>query len=271
MSAIIEPIGILGGLGLLFGIGLSMASQVFHVESDPKVDKIRAALPGVNCGACGYPGCEGLAVGIADGEASVTACSVGGSMVAERIASIMGVAAGEVEKQVAVVLCQGDCEHAEDRYIYHGIEDCRAEDALAGGSKACTYGCLGCGTCQDVCDFDAISIVDGIAIIDREKCTGCELCVAICPKKLIEMVPYEQDVIVKCKSEEAGRFVRRKCTVGCIGCSICVKNCPDDAFIFENLLARIDYDKCTNCGICVEKCPTKSIWSGIEEVEQIAQ
>ena len=158
----------------MFGISLSLASKAFSIEIDPKVEEIRKALPGANCGACGFPGCDGLASAIAEGKAPVNACSVGGVPVAENIADIMGVNAAETVRQVATVLCQGDCYKAKDKYIYSGIQDCRAQNILAGGSKSCSYGCLGCGTCKDVCEFDAIRIINGVAIIDKEKCTSCK-------------------------------------------------------------------------------------------------
>lgn len=265
MSAILIPIVVLGGVGLLFGVGLGVASQAFAVETDPKVEAIRNVLPGANCGACGYPGCDGCAAAIAEGKAPVTACSVGGSAVAEKIAGIMGTEAGEVVKKVATVLCQGDCNKAKNKYKYTGLRDCRAQNILAGGSKSCSYGCLGCGTCVDVCDFDAIHIVNGVAVVDKEKCTACQACIKVCPKKIIELVPYDKEVVVKCKSEDPGKVVRNNCSIGCIGCRICVKNCPEDAFSFENNLARINYDKCTNCGICAEKCPTGAIFSGLKK------
>lgn len=269
MSGIIYPVTVLGGLGLLFGVSLSLASRAFSIEVDPKVEEIRKVLPGANCGACGFPGCDGLASAIAEGKAPVNACSVGGVPVAENIADIMGVNAVETIREVATVLCQGDCHNAKDKYIYNGIQDCRAKNILAGGSKYCSYGCLGCGTCKDVCQYDAIKIIDGVAIIDKEKCVACKACIGICPKGIIELVPYEQEVVVKCKSNDTGKVVRGNCSIGCIGCRICVKNCPEDAFIFENNLAKIDYEKCINCGICAEKCPTKAIWSSLKK-EKVA-
>lgn len=268
---IFEPVTVLGGLGLLFGAGLSIASKAFEVEVNPKVEEVRQVLPGANCGACGFPGCDGLANAIAGGKAPVNACSVGGQAVADQVADIMGVNPAESVRKVAVVLCQGDCHKAKDKYIYNGIADCRAENILAGGSKSCSYGCLGCGTCKDVCEFDAIQIIDGIAVIDKEKCTSCEKCIGVCPKGIIELVPYEQEVIVKCKSNDKGKNVRENCSIGCIGCQICVKNCPEDAFVFEKFLAKIDYEKCTNCGICADKCPTKAIWSSLEGVQAKAE
>ncbi len=263
MIDIINPVVVLGGMGLLFGILLSVASNVFAVEVDPRVEAVRAALPGANCGACGYPGCDGLAEAIASGEAPVNACPVGGSAVAQSVGEIMGVNAANVERQVAVVLCQGDCEKAKEKFIYQGMQDCLAASVLQGGSKMCSFGCLGCGTCEYVCKFDAIKIVDGLAIIDKEKCTACLKCIGACPKGIIELVPYKNEHIVKCKSKDIGKEVRNNCSVGCIGCQICVKNCPVDAIGFENNLAKIDYDKCINCGICAKKCPTKAIYPGL--------
>lgn len=265
MSSIIYPIIVLGGLGFIFAIGLSLASQVFAVTIDPKMEEVRSALPGVNCGACGYPGCDGLAKAIADGESPVDACSVGGKSVAEKVAEIMNVNPAEFEKEVATVLCQGDCEKSRDKYRYDGLQDCRAQNILARGSKACFHGCLGCGTCKDVCEFDAIEIIDGVAVIDKDKCTSCKACLPVCPKGIIELVPYEQDVIIKCKSIDPGKEVRQKCSIGCIGCQICVKACPVDAISFENNLAKIDYDKCINCGICAQKCPTGAIYSSLKK------
>lgn len=263
MTDILNPIIVLGGLGLAFGVLLSIASNVFAVEIDPKVEEIRSVLPGANCGACGFPGCDGLANAIAQGKAPISACSVGGNPVAEQVADIMGVNATNVDRNVATVLCQGDCNKAKDKYRYEGIKDCRAANILQGGSKACSFGCLGCGTCKDVCAFDAITMVDGVAVIDKDKCTACMKCIEVCPKAIIELVPYDNQFVVKCKSKDTGKEVRNKCTIGCIACQICVKNCPVDAFSFENNLAKINYDKCINCGVCAEKCPTKAIYSNL--------
>ena len=270
MENILYPVGVLGGIGLLFGVLLSIASVVFKVEVNPKVEEVLDALPGANCGACGFPGCEGLAVAIAEGRSPVNACPIGGQTTADNVAQIMGVDSQGIDKNVAVVLCQGSKSKAKDKAIYEGVNDCRYEAEVADGCKACPYGCLGCGTCYDVCEFDAIRMIDGVAVIDKDKCTACMKCIDICPKKIIELVPYDNEYVVKCKSEDKGKEVRGYCDIGCIACRICVKNCPEDAFTFENNLAKIIYDKCTNCGICEEKCPTKCIWTSNEKEEKAA-
>lgn len=271
MNAILIPALVVGAIGLVFGVALGFASKVFAVETNPKIDEVRDALPGANCGACGYPGCDGCASAMVEGEAAANACPVGGATVADKIADILGVNASESVQNVASVLCQGDCGKSKDKYLYNGIGDCKAQNVLLGGSKSCSYGCLGCGSCVKVCNFDAIHIVNGVAIVDKEKCTACMACIDECPKDIIELVPYDSQVVVRCKSNDPGKAVRGNCSIGCIGCRICVKSCPEDAFSFENNLAKINYEKCTNCETCVGKCPTKAIHSGLQHIEEKAQ
>ncbi|SHG99260.1 RnfABCDGE type electron transport complex subunit B [Tepidibacter thalassicus] len=259
MSLILNSVISLGTMGLIFGSGLAYASKKFAVEVDPRVEAINEVLPGANCGGCGYPGCGGLANAIVSGEAPINACPVGGSECAEKIGKIMGIEAETGEKKVAKVICKGTCNNAKDKSEYYGINDCRAAALVSGGAKSCQYGCLGFGTCVNVCQFGAITIKDGIAHIDKDKCVSCGKCIEVCPKSVIDWVPYSQDVIVECNSKEFGKDVKSKCAVGCIGCQICVKACPFGAITFENNLAKIDYSKCTQCMVCVEKCPTKAI------------
>ncbi|PAB61381.1 RnfABCDGE type electron transport complex subunit B [Anaeromicrobium sediminis] len=265
LSTMLVPIASLGGMGLLFGAGLAFASQKFAVEVDPRITAIGEALPGANCGGCGYPGCGGFATAVVEGKAPVNGCPVGGSECAEKIGEIMGISAGGGVKKVARVICNGTSDNCKEKYDYSGIEDCKAAAMLGGGAKSCSYACLGLGTCVKACGFDAIEITDdGVASINPDKCVACGKCLDVCPKNVIDMVPYEQEVVIECNNKERGKTVKDNCSVGCIGCQICVKSCPFEAITFENNLAKIDYEKCTNCMVCVEKCPTKAIYGDLE-------
>lgn len=259
--AVIQAVLVLGLAGAVFGVVLAVAAKKFHVEQDPRQDEILQLLPGANCGACGFPGCGGLAASILAGEAPVNACPVSGTEVASKIAAVMGVdPAPETEKKVARVFCLGDSEKCGSRFFYDGIAQCKAGNAVAGGSKACVYGCLGMGSCVDVCKFDAIHMgPNGLPVVDEEKCTSCGMCVEACPRGIIQLVPISQDVTVVCCSKARGAEVRKTCKIGCIGCGICVKACPKGAIELKDNLAVINCELCDGCGICVEKCPTKCI------------
>ncbi len=260
ITAVLISTAIIGGIGLFIGLFLGLAAIKFKVEVDEREEAVLAALPGNNCGGCGFPGCSGLAAAIAKGEASVNACPVGGESVGDMIAGIMGVEAETTERKVAFVQCQGDCDKITIDYEYHGVEDCRMLSFVPnGGPKSCNYGCLGYGSCVTVCPFDAIHVVNGVAVVDKEACKACGKCVEVCPKNLISLIPYKSPYAVACSSKDKGPVTMKDCTVGCIGCQICKKNCPADAIAVEDFNATIDYEKCTGCGTCVEKCPTNSI------------
>ena len=208
ISAILLAMVVVGGTGLLIAILLGIASEKFKVPVDEKEVAIRAELPGNNCGGCGYAGCDGLAKAIANGEAPVNGCPVGGAAAAQKISAIMGVEAGEFVKKVAFVKCAGTCEKAGKDYEYAGVEDCQAMAFVPGGGpKSCNYGCLGYGSCVKACPLDAIHIVDGIAKVDAEACKACGKCVDTCPKHLIELVPYEATTLVQCSSKDKGKDV----------------------------------------------------------------
>lgn len=260
MMEILLPIVAIGGMGLIFGALLAIASKIFAVEKDERTPKIEECLPGANCGGCGFAGCGAYAAAVVKGEAKMNCCPVGGAVAAAKIAEIMGVDADEdMERMVACVMCSGTKEVASDRYINEGNIDCYAAARLSGGMKECSFGCLGKGSCVAKCPFDAISIVNGVAVIDRTKCKDCGMCIAECPRHIIKRVPYDEKVLIKCSSHVVGKQTRLVCSVGCIGCGICVKNCESNAIYLENDCAVIDNEKCTECGLCVEKCPRKII------------
>ncbi len=265
MNIVLMSILSIGGIGIVFGLILGYAGEKLKVEQDPKIGEVRDALPGANCGGCGFAGCDAFAGAVAEGKAPINGCPVGGSSCAAKLAEIMGVEASNEKRKVAFVKCVGDCEKAVDKYEYDGMADCNAMAVLANtGNKSCTYGCLGGGSCVRKCNYDALSIVNGIAYVDTDKCVGCTMCVAACPKSIIEMKYYDSRVKVACNSKDNGKVVKSHCSVGCIGCKICTKQCEFDAIHVEDNLAKVDYDKCTLCEKCVEKCPTKVIYNTLQ-------
>ena len=262
---ILIAIGILGGLGLVFGLVLAAASKVFYVETDPRLDQLNECLPGANCGGCGFAGCGAYAEAVLKGEAPVGKCASGGNEAAKAMAAIMGVEAGEVTRKVALVRCSGartyDAEGnltkgAKMKATYEGFHDCLAASRVGGsGPLSCKFGCLGYGSCTKVCKYGAISVKNGVAVVDEDLCVGCMACAQVCPRKIITAVEPSQNVIIACNSLAKGAVTNRACTVGCIGCGKCMKNCPSGAITITNNLAQIDSSKCTNCGECAQVCP----------------
>lgn len=260
ITGIVTAAIVVGAVGIFVGLFLGVAGIKFKVETDEREEAVLAALPGNNCGGCGYAGCSGLAAAIAKGEAPVNACPVGGDAVGAKISEIMGVAAEHSQRKVAFVHCQGDCDKASVDYAYTGAADCRMMSFVPGGGpKTCNSGCLGFGTCVQACPFDAIYVEDGVAVVDKEKCKACGKCIEVCPKHLISLIPYSAKLEVACSSTDKGPVAMKACTAACIGCGICVKNCPSQAVTVTDFHAVIDQEKCVGCGICAEKCPKKAI------------
>lgn len=264
ITAIIYPILSIGGIGLLFGIGLGIAAKKFAVPVDERVQGVKESLPGVNCGGCGFAGCEALAKSIAKGESKITACPVCSQSQIDEIAKVMGIEAASSERYRAVVRCGGNHTHAKLKYTYEGISSCNDAHLLGGGHKTCGYGCLGFATCKGACLFGAITMLDGLPVIDPNKCVGCGACKTSCPRNIITILPVHASYNVNCISKDKGKEVKAGCTVGCIGCGLCVKQCEVDAIKMTHNLAEIDVKKCIRCGKCEQKCPTNAISNLLE-------
>lgn len=260
MTELLIPILTMTALGFLFSSGLVLAYKKLRVEEDPKIEKVAAVLPQVNCGACGFSGCRAFAEAVVKGKAEANGCPVGGEEVALNVAAILGVKAGEVIKKVARVHCRGTRQAAQDRGVYLGISTCYASH-LVGGTKQCSYGCMGYGDCVQACLFDAIHIgKDGLPIIHEDKCTACGKCVDACPRNILELHPLTQNILVYCRSEDRGPTARKVCKNACIACGICVRACPEAIVLEKNLAVITDYKKIDPAKIPeIEKCPTKSI------------
>lgn len=252
------PILVVCAIGLICGIGLSVASSVMAVKEDENFPKLRACLPGANCGACGFSGCDGYAKALCGEETRTNLCVPGGADTAKMLADVLGVAVQSTEKKFAVVRCSGSCDHTQQKEEYHGMTSCKAAKLIYGGPGSCIYGCIGFGDCQNACPEDAITVSRGVASIDKSLCKGCGLCAKACPQGIIALASGEKTMVF-CRNLEKGAQARKNCTGGCIGCGKCVKNCEAGAITVVNNLAQIDHAKCTHCGKCAEVCTTGCI------------
>lgn len=254
VSIIIATV-VIGGISLVIGLFLGIAAKKFAVEENELVNKISEILPNNNCGGCGYAGCTQLAIAISEGKADAASCPVGGEAVSKGISKIIGKDA-EFEKCVAFVGCKGQCDASTDKYEYYGEKSCELMEFVPGkGEKACKNGCLGYGSCVKVCNDEAISIVNGVAVVDSDKCSACGRCVTACPKGLISIIPAAKKILVACSTDDIGKTVIKACATGCIGCKKCERTCPKKAIIVKNNTPVIDDSLCVGCGICVKDCP----------------
>lgn len=247
-------------IGLILGMLLGLFKKIFAVEADPKVSQIRDALSGGNCGGCGYAGCDAFAQAVADGQAPVTGCVAGGKATADKIAEIMGLTAVSTSRKVTILACQGKKDCAKDKAIYNGVKTCKAAQLSCGGTKSCSFGCIGMGDCVASCPFDALSMgKDGLPLVDYKKCTGCGKCVKECPKHLFTLVDTKtKGALALCSSKSENKpQIRKDCTSGCFKCGMCQRKCPENAIDISSGLPVIDYNKCTSCKTCITVCPDK--------------
>ena len=264
MEVLLYTILTLCALGVLSAVILYFVAQKFKVEEDPRIDTVESILPGANCGGCGKPGCRGFA------EATVKAtsldglfCPVGGAETMTKVAAALGMEVTVQTPQIAVVRCNGTCDHRQRTSQYDGYKSCAIEHSLYRGETDCTFGCLGCGDCVTACPFDAIHMDEnGLPVVSEEKCVACGACVKACPRNIIELRNKGvkgRRVFVCCVNKDKGNIARKACTAACIGCGKCVKECPFEAITLENNLAYIDFRKCRLCRKCVSVCPTHAI------------
>jgi len=248
-------------MGLVLGLVIGIVVKLFGAEVDPRLEEVEEALPGSNCGACGFAGCaafaEALVTGKSDNPGMCTSCD---EQTVGKLAGLLGLTATMQTPMVAVVRCSGDNDKARRGGLYNGVSDCGHASLVAGGAKACLHGCLGLGTCARACPVDAIEMTPaGLAVVHPDICTGCGKCVRTCPRKLIILAPKSAQVHVLCNSPEKGAAKRDACTVSCIGCRKCVKEAGDDHMAMDGFLARVNYDNPPSSAEIAAVCPTKCL------------
>jgi len=252
---------VVGGLGAAAALLLSFLSKKFAVEDDSRPAEVEALLPGANCGCCGRANCAQMARALIQGKKALKSCTIVSKENADKIAQLLNIeTVAKSQKKSAVVLCHGG-KLASRRFTYAGLKDCVAAAQVSGGDLSCVYGCLGYGTCVKACPFGAISVKEGVAVVDKNACTACGACLKSCPRGIIAMLPDKMDIRVLCSSKERGDYLRTVCEIGCLGCGRCEKMCQNDAITISNNIAVIDYQKCTSCGQCAEECPRGLITS----------
>ena len=265
MNIVLIALLVLGATGLLAAVLLYVIALRFRVEEDPRIDQVAEALPGANCGGCGYAGCRALAEACVKAETlDGLLCPVGGAETMKKVASILGKEAVAAEPKVAVIRCNGTCEARPRTSVFDGSRSCKIMHACYVGETACPFGCLGCGDCVAACQFGALSMnpETGLPEVDEAKCTSCGKCVKACPRHIIELRLKGNEgakMVVLCSNKDKGAVTRKACLNGCIGCGKCQTVCGFDAIKVENNLAYIDASKCVLCRDCESACPTGAI------------
>lgn len=263
-NSILSALIVLSAIGVLAAIVLYFIAQKFKVIEDPKIDDVDEALPGANCGGCGYAGCRAFAEGMVKaGTMDGFFCPVGGNDLMKSLAPILGVEAPEKAPQIAVLLCNGSIKNSIPKFEYDGDDTCTYTSNLTAGVGGCQFGCLGGGECVDACDFDAMYMDPETNLpVVKDNCVACNACIEACPRDILELRnrgPKDKRIFVSCINKEKGPLSKVNCTVSCIGCKACIKECKFDAIEVNNFLAYIDYEACTLCRKCVVVCPTDAI------------
>jgi len=257
---ILIAIAALGGLTFLLALMLVLANKKLYVYEDPRIDAVEDMLPHANCGACGYPGCRPFAEALVSGEALPGKCTVSTEEGRERIANYLGVALGGSERLVARLACAGGANVARLQAQYEGLESCRAATLVSGGGKGCSWGCLGYGDCEVVCDFDAIIMdAQGLPVVDMDKCTACGDCVEACPKDLFSLEPISHHLWVACKNQDMGDEILEECEVACTACGRCAMDAPGDLIEMAYNLPVVKHAAAVETKEPIQRCPTGAI------------
>lgn len=260
MNTVIYTVIVSLVIAVVLGLLLGLFKKIFAVKVDPRVELVRAALSGANCGGCGYAGCDSFAKAVVQDGAPLDGCVAGGPSCAKALAQIMGGDAKESVPKVAIVRCQGDCEVAIPKGVYTGIPTCKGADLVCAGTKKCSFGCIGLGDCVAVCPFGALSMGQkGLPVVDTDKCVGCGKCVSTCPKHVIALIDKNtKGAIALCNSHSDQKAqIKKDCSRGCFKCGLCARKCPEKAIDVSSGLPVVDYQKCTSCGTCATSCVDK--------------
>ncbi len=269
---------ILFGVGLVAGLILAVASKVFYVEEDPRVEAVLDVLPGANCGGCGYAGCEGYASAVvADPNVPASLCVAGSADTTIAVGELTGKAVSEADPLVAVRRCEKIEGEVVQRFEYQGLPSCASAASLGSGLgiDACPYSCLGLGDCVKVCPFGALGLKDMLVRVDTSICTGCGKCVNACPRGLLELTPKRARVMVFCSTQKKAKEVTDVCKVGCISCTLCIKKCPAKAVSLQDNIIKIDHATCLAYGdscekACVSACK-RNIFKSLYSLEDYAK
>ncbi len=256
---ILVAVGAIGGLTFLLATILVIANRYLRVFEDPRIDAVEGMLPGVNCGACGFPGCRPFAEALVSGQAQPGGCTVSDDAGRARIAGFLGVDVGATARRVARLACAGGDNVARMRAHYVGQESCRAAQQVAGGGKGCFWGCIGLADCERACDFDAITMDrHGLPVVDEDLCTACGDCVDVCPRDLFSIHPVDDRLWVACRNPQRGDALLEVCEVACTACGRCEKDAPAGLVRIENGLPVVDYSR-PQRREPIERCPTGAI------------